>query len=331
MTVRSPAPLATPTRRLTSIVGYACAAMALLATAAGDARAQQDGTVPPQLPPPPSEAVKGATFDTLEASLFALTPAQIERLKQKIDENQRAVAKPVRPAPKSRQRTISVSLEPGAAEPEIAIAPGKTTTLRFLDITGRPWPVVVHKNGNNEQIDVEVPVQGSNVVFVNSKTSYPSGNITILLQGEDAPVVVSFNVVASAETKDNVVDTRRDIRIEARGPGAAPSIIAEAALPVAGDETIMAVLDGVPPQGATPLDVSGDPSGGSRAWRVGDRMFLRTKMQVLSPSWTQHTYDPPSGTVVYELPQTPLVMVSIDGNITPIKLSERGPSGTVSQ
>jgi intracellular multiplication protein IcmK len=87
-------------------------------------------------------------------------------------------------------------------------------------------------------------------------------------------------------------------------------------LPNSANTLLLGVLDGVPPAGSTALKVSG---GGCEVWLSGDRMFVRTHYTVLSPAWLS-TMSSADGTKAYEMPKAPLLLVSQNGKVVPLKV-----------
>ena len=69
------------------------------------------------------------------------------------------------------------------------------------------------------------------------------------------------------------------------------------------------MLDGVPPADAVPLSVTGVSPDDARAWRLGDKIYLRTQYTVLSPEWTA-SENGLGGMTIYALPSTPVVLLS---------------------
>ncbi len=82
-------------------------------------------------------------------------------------------------------------------------------------------------------------------------------------------------------------------------------------LPNTASPQLLTFLDGVPPNGAKALQVTGGPC---QAWLLGGHLYLRTSLTVLSPSWLS-TMSSPDGTHVYELQKTPVVLASQRGKI----------------
>ena len=48
-----------------------------------------------------------------------------------------------------------------------------------------------------------------------------------------------------------------------------------------------------------------------RAWRLGRNVYLRTSYTLLSPEWTAS--EAQAGTTVYAIPNTPVVLLSVNG------------------
>jgi len=67
----------------------------------------------------------------------------------------------------------------------------------------------------------------------------------------------------------------------------------------------------VPPADAVPLSVEGVSPDDLRAWRLGKNVYLRTRYTLLSPEWTASEAE--GGLTVYAVPQTPVVLFSVNG------------------
>ena len=107
-----------------------------------------------------------------------------------------------------------------------------------------------------------------------------------------------------------------------RGPKAKVSIITRPDTPETGAPYLTAMLDGVPPSDAVPLTVSGVSPDEVRAWRMGGRVYLRTRYTVLSPEWTA-SENGAGGVTVYALPSTPVVLLSQDGRSVTARLGDQ--------
>src|SRR5208337_1331443 len=110
---------------------------------------------------------------------------------------------------------------------------------------------------------------------------------------------------------------RRNLRRRSHGAGRGPRSERKgpATGPVAPDTAspfLTAMLDGAPPAEAEPLAVSGVSPDDLRAWKVGNRVVLRTRFALISPEWLA-SQTGEGGVTVYSLPVTPIVLLSQDG------------------
>ncbi len=117
-------------------------------------------------------------------------------------------------------------------------------------------------------------------------------------------------------------DARVDARVADRGPNAKVQIITRPNTPETGAAYLTAMLDGTPPAEAVPLAVSGVSPDEVRAWRMGGRVYLRTRYTVISPEWVAFEAGP-SGVSIYALPATPIVLLSANGRSVSARLTEQ--------
>ncbi|ATZ29681.1 DotH/IcmK family type IV secretion protein [Streptomyces lavendulae] len=73
--------------------------------------------------------------------------------------------------------------------------------------------------------------------------------------------------------------------------------------------TLLNVLEGVVPRRAVALTVRGGPV---QAWLFDHRVYLRTRLTLISPAWTA-TVSSPDGTRAYEMPRTRHLLGFADG------------------
>jgi len=217
-------------------------------------------------------------------------------------------------------RSVNISLGPGGATPILEAVRGYPTAIAFLDSTGQPWPIIWDTNSNpnvdNSGFDVSVPEKGSNVMQIIPRSAAPRGGLLVYLKG--APVPLTFMVIAGRER----YDARVDARVADRGPNAKVQIITRPNTPETGAAYLTAMLDGTPPAEAVPLAVSGVSPDEVRAWRMGGRVYLRTRYTVISPEWVAFEAGP-SGVSIYALPATPIVLLSANGRSVSARLTEQ--------
>ena len=106
-----------------------------------------------------------------------------------------------------------------------------------------------------------------------------------------------------------------DLHVRHLGPNATPAHHAEWG---SVSDVLLNLLDGVPPQGAKKLEAS---DSDFQTWLLGDKMYVRTKLAILSPGWFNTTTSP-DGTNAYEMAKTPTVVVSKYGS--PVDVSIEG-------
>lgn len=267
-----------------------------------------------------------------------LTPDMIRELNRRFREVQTAREEGMTPSIASPvTRSVNASLGPGGATSIIQAVQGYPTAIAFLDSTGQPWPIAWDINSNPASeggpartaaaasgvpavqavgFDIRVPVKGSNVLQVEPRSSMPRGGILVNLQGAPAPL--TFMVVGGRDR----YDARVDVRVADRGPNARVAIITRPNTPETGASHLTAMLDGVPPADAVPLQVTGVSPDDIRAWRMGDKVYLRTPYTVLSPEWVA-TESGQGGVSIYALPSTPVVLLSANGRSVAARLTEQ--------
>ncbi len=253
--------------------------------------------------------VSQEAFSKTARQMMPLTPDQIKTLRYLFDQSQKAAAAdPGDKPPKPTSSSVMVNLSPGAAPPIIRLRAGYVTSLVFLDSTGEPWPVQAFDLGNPKSFNIRWDQKG-NTLMVQAVDTYQSGNLAVMLKEHNTPVMITLM------PGQQEVDYRVDLRLPGLGPNAAPSVTG---LPDSGNSQLLSFLDGVPPLGSQELIVNGGPC---QAWTMGDRLFLRTRLTVLSPSWLS-TMRSPDGTNVYELTKAPMILASARGKI--IQLDIKG-------
>jgi len=285
------------------------------------AHAQQESQQKPldpmyqNLPAPPG-ALKEA-FDQYD---------QGERLKDGIDDPYRMAI--------PQSRSVTVTMQPGGQTNIIRLAQGYPSSLTFLDSTGQPWPIAWNlmtnktadcdSRGAGENaairaigINACVPVAGSNVVQLTPLSRYPRGGVLISLEKAKQPIY--FVIIAGP----GVYDGQMTVRVKERGPKAQDLPVLEADAPETGVPWLNALLDGVPPEQATPLTVTSVSADDLRAWRYRGQVLLRTRYALDSPAPTAHETE--YGVTAYVLRDTSRLLMTVNGQLTGISLGEEGP------
>lgn len=258
-----------------------------------------------QLPPLPDP------FPGVIDSAMPLTAEQVRTLRKRQDSLKRAAADPARTPPKPRIRSVTADLSPGSTPAAVRLASGFSSGIAFMDSSGAPWPVAALRVANKDDFSADLLVPGTNVVTLNATAEYSQSNLMIFLKDMPTPVTIAMFAGQSD------VDYRLDVRIPSRGPNAAPEPV-PVDMNIKFNARLSEVLDGIPPSGTKPVTVNG---ASGMAWRDGSRLLIRTTASIMSPAPAQMTSSQ-DGMRAYELDYTPSVLVSQDGRLVTLHISE---------
>ncbi len=271
--------------------------------APGNIQGQPAQAAEPERPP-----VSDQAFLETTKSVLPMTPQQIRTLKSMFDEAQKAAAEVSGTPPKPTSISQIVDLSPGATPPIIRLQSGYVTSIVFLDATGSPWPISAYDIGDPRSFNVQWDQKG-NTLMVQAISGYKTGNVAVVLKELNTPIMLTLLPGQKA------VDYRVDLRMPGLGPNAMPT----ATMHLPGKETpvLLDVLNGVPPQGSTTLKISGCSK--CNAWLYNGEVFFRTPLTVLSPGWIA-TLSSADGMHAYQLPSTPVILVSDKGKMNTLNV-----------
>ena len=244
-----------------------------------------------------------AAFSGMSRSLMPLTPDQIKSLRAVFDKSKRAAAAYPGTPPRPTSASILVDLSPGSAPPVIRLQSGFISAVQFLDSTGQPWPVEAYDLGDTSNFNIQWN-QASNpgTLLVQAMSSFRTGNLAVMLKGKPTPIMITLL------PGQNAVDYRDELRVPGLGPNASANL---SALPDTSSPQLLNILNGVAPSGAKQLQVS---DGRSQAWLYNNKLYLRTRVTLLSPSWLS-SMSSPDGTHAYKLTKSPVILVSNRGSV----------------
>jgi intracellular multiplication protein IcmK len=265
-----------------------------------------------KLAPPagPATPESNEAFNAMMQQNAPLTPQQVVRLRQLIDNSQRAAAISPTVPPKPVSSTIMVNLAPGATPPAIRLAQKHVTSLVFVDSTGAPWPIASYDLGDSKTMNPQWDGK-SNILLIQALSPYDDSDLVVRLVGLPTPITLEL------VPGQRVVDARTDIHVPGLGPNS-KDVPTGTALPENANQLLLDVLDGIAPPGSKPLVVKG---GDCQGWLLGNKMFLRSRLTLLSPGWIGRMKSP-DGMMAYELQQSSSVLVSQYGQ--PIELKIEG-------
>ena len=259
-------------------------------------------------PIPDQELIDSSAFDGVARQLFPLSPDRVIELRQMYDTSEFAAQSPAGTPPKPTATSQFVNLSPGSTPPVIRLAQGFVSSLVFLDSTGAPWPISAYDLGDPTSFNIQWDHSG-NTLMIQAMKLYNYGNLAVKLKGLNTPVMLTLIPGQKA------VDYRVDLRVQGYGPNSA-SLPMEEGLPPNASDVLLHVLEGVPPQGSQHLTITG---GDARAWLLGDKIYVRTNLTVLSPGWIA-SMTSADGMHAYEMQKSPVLLVSWHGKVMQLKV-----------
>lgn len=294
-------------------------AMAQQATAQGDSsesksgQVQQDGSGQGGAEDPLRPITRSESFETALGQIFRLDPDEIRTLLSTMDARQRAVAESRDTVMEARSALVST--RSGEVAPTVTLAPGYTTVLTLIDSTGSPWPIRSAVIGDESTVAITDPGgQFNNMITLTPRETYARTNLVVVLEEAESPLTVMLDT--NAEHANNAVA----LQMDRRGPNARVHAIS-APLPKADDDVMRSIVDGVKPEGVRLISVVG---GDATGYRYGDRMYVRTQMDLRWPAPVSviHGVD---GVRVYEVPpQAMMVASSRDGQVHRLRVADVG-------
>lgn len=261
---------------------------------------QEDGTSD-------KEAINKSAFTQVKDRMFPLSHEQVLQLHQEYNSSQFALNSTAGTPPRPAVTTQVVRLDPGSTPSVIRLGQGFISSVVFLDSTGAPWPIIAYDLGDPTSFNIQWDKSG-NTLMIQSKKLYTYGNMAIRLQGLSTPVMLTLIPGQKA------IDYRVDMRVVGYGPNANKPT--EINLPPATNSVLMQVLDDVAPPGSKLMMVKGGPA---KAWTIGDIMYVRTRLTVLSPGWMS-MMSSADGTHVYKMSDSPILLVSWHGKVMQLKI-----------
>ncbi len=246
------------------------------------------------------------TFEAALKQLLPLKPDQIRRTLEEFQISREAAETPII-VPEPRQVVQTVSLDTADAPVVVKMAAGYITTITILDSSGAPWPV--QDVGWAGKFEVVPPEEGGHVIRVTPTSAHGVGNMSVRLVDLITPIVIQM------QTNMDEVHYRFDARIPKPGPLAKTPLIEYGGLKsVAGrDDHLMSFLEGTAPTEAIKLLVEG-ADGRTAAWKIQDKVYLRTPLTLLSPGWDS-SVSSADGMTVYTINKAPVVLLSDNGRM----------------
>ncbi len=269
----------------------------------------------PKTPEEVEDQIRGQAFAAALTGLLPLKPKEIRKLLETFDETRQAVETPVYPDPVPEVLAETASVDPGSPPMEIKLATGRVTTVTFVDVTGEPWPIGdITWAGNFE---VAKPEPGGYIIRITPQSEFAIGNMSVAMAGN-----LKTPLVFALKTHRDKVFYRLDVRIPDYGPFAKQPLMEDGGPELAAGNCVCnMILDGIEPDGAVKLSVSG-VDGRTSAYKIGDLTYVRTPLTMLSPGWS-NSVTSADGTAVYTIQNAPVVLLSDKGKVVQAYLSDR--------
>lgn len=263
------------------------------------------------------EEVRSQAFEAALQGLMPLRPEEVRILLERFDRTQESVETPIYPPPKPLMTVETLTMDPGTQPTVIKTGLGHITVVNFIDITGKPWPVKSTSwAGDFEIMESSVGEdEFENVLRITPQNEYARGNMSVSLVGLQTPVIMIL------ETNKDEVHYRFDATIPDQGPLAETPIIDKGITLAAGRSDMSGLLQGMVPNSAQKLNVAG-VDGRTSAYSYNGLTYLRTPLTLLSPGW-KNSATSADGMHVYEIQNTPIVLLSDKGKMVRAQLSDR--------
>ena len=286
----------------------------------GPAPGQPGGALPSPATPPAQSASAAmptpyvATTQAVLDKIAPLTPKEIVNLRKQIDERKDAFTENIsgRPPARPTSTQTTIDLSPGATPPVVRVSPRQGASITFIDAAGRPWPVEAADNFNVAAYGVSAMAEH---VYSVGMIQPQIGNVAFKLKDIVRPITVTIMPAQDA------TDYSLDLVIPKFVGGLPPTAMASASpAPSHLSDELMSYLYRTPPREARRLQVAGSGTDEIMAWQISPTsMALRTSAQILSPAWMRRQGSP-DGVFVYQLPITPVVVISQGGELRNVAL-----------
>ena len=252
------------------------------------------------------ERIEG--FNEAIQQTFPMTPEMVRRYREIFEEQQRAILS--RPQPSAKVDAGFVALEPGETPGRLTLSPGIASVIGFYDATGQAWPIDQYVVGSGENFEVIALGEDSNSLVLTPLTRVGWSNLVVRLRDEPKPVVLHIDI------SDDAAHFRHDIQVARMGPNAELSMASarsERSIAEAGSSVLLSVLTRTDiPRGAVRAEVANVQA---EAWLIDDKMYVRSRHAMLSPTWTA-SLSGPDQIRVYEIPPSSMLLFSVNGRVT---------------
>lgn len=270
------------------------------------------------------ELINKLTEEDVQEENNPNTPEEIRKIKKSALETQEAIEESTHD-PKPLFRTIEVKSNNSAVMRDIYLSPNYATTLVFLDKRGNYWPIESFVLPLPEEVISKDVINTGTMVLTPKKYS-TKGNLVVMLKDSKLPLMLTLNVGTEQ------IDYKTELRVDDYGPNSQVVVYDQNMRPNKNidlssqsifpkrDRTDL--LHGITPDGYKQRETNNDIT---EVWTNGKVMFIKTKEQLLTPSILDNgdAYNIMKGSddsYLYTTPFVPEILLSISGNIVPVKV-----------
>ncbi len=269
------------------------------------------------------QLIESLTEEKVSQQLHPMTPEQIRKLKKEtliIKEAKEEQAF----NPEALFRTIEVKPNNSSEMRDIYLSPNYATTLIFLDKRGNYWPIDSYVLPLSEDVISRDVINTGTMVLTPKKYS-TKGNLVVMLKDSKLPLMLTLNV----NTKQ--VDYKTELRIDDYGPNSQvvsydTSMNPKQTLNLSSQSKFaknerIDLLNGITPENYKKRETN---NGSVESWTNGKVLFIKTKEQLLTPRLLKgdeyNLMKGADGSYLYTVPFMPEILLSISGNVVPVRI-----------
>lgn len=236
-------------------------------------------------------------FNNVLRQDFAMSPAQIEKLKTLISAHQQATELSPGETLSAQNRTLSASIKPGDTKdaPLVIVTKGMVTSLVITDQNGTPWALDSFTVGSPDNFNVKQ--SGKSVLLIQALKSYSHTNIALMLSGAAVPLMV--NVISGQSS----YDSQDYIQVQASQSDSQNNDALSQA-----PKYLQDLLADISIAGAKSLDIETDSD--AKMWVYQGKYLILTSASLSSPGFDAQAYNTMSHMHAYSLTKAPYILLT---------------------
>lgn len=235
-----------------------------------------------------AEQIQNAVFNQTKLEEFPITNNQIKDIRLSKEASDKATYGPIHRV-KQTQRTVNLDISSPSIQ-KINLVPNFASIVSFFDASGSPWMIDKAFASDNTGVTVNIIGEKSNQLVLTTQNTYQQGTLIVTLKGLDNAISLNFNA------NDHLSDRRVSYTLTQLSPKSLPSKASNSGYN-RDQSLLLDLLAGSVPPNAQPMKIDGKIRG--QAWRIGNKLYIRTQDQLISPAWSAQKSA--SGVTVFQL------------------------------